>query len=63
MGKEELLEFGLRVFNYEAHKFLHWLNHPNTYLDGAFPNEMLDTEEGRKLVLKELYTIEYGNYA
>lgn len=40
-----------------------WMNSPKPYLNDGVPSEMLDTEEGRKLVEDELGRIESGSCA
>ena len=59
MNKQEILEYGLMVFNNETDKFERWLEKKNSYLEFP-PKEMLKTEENLKKVKQELDRIEYG---
>lgn len=59
MNKEQILEYGLMVFNKETGKFNRWLEKKSTYLEFT-PKEMLETEEGLKQVKQELDRIEHG---
>lgn len=59
MNKEEILQYGLMVFNNETDKFERWLEKKNGYLEFP-PKEMLETEEGLKQVKICLDRIEYG---
>jgi hypothetical protein len=47
MNKEQILKYGLMVFNNEEDKFNRWLEKKNSYLEFP-PKEMLETEEGFK---------------
>lgn len=60
MNKEELLKFGLYVFNNQEDKFNHWLSDINISMGGVIPNDIINTTEGRELILNCLYRIEYG---
>jgi len=62
MNKQELLEYGLMVFNNEEDKFQHWLSTHVPALGNMIPNELLDSIEGLKLVENLLHRIEYGVY-
>lgn len=62
MKKEEVLKFGLQVFNNENIKFNRWLKKRNEYL-GAPPENLLETDLGIKQVKDCLNRIEYGNLA
>ncbi len=59
----ELLDFGLDVFNNEEAKFQRWLKKPNLYLGGNSPESMLDTITGINEVKFSLNRIEFGNFA
>jgi uncharacterized protein (DUF2384 family) len=63
MNKEEILEFGLTVFNNEIEKFNHWLKNTNMSIGNVTPESLLNSEQGLKEVEKCLYRIEYGNFA
>lgn len=63
MNKQELLEYGLMVFNNEEEKFQRWLSKPVPALGNSIPNDLLDDEEGLKLVEVILHRIEYGVYS
>ena len=62
MNREQLLKYGIEVFNSETNKFSSWLLKSNFSLGGAVPNDLLDSEEGLKQVKKCLDRIEYGNF-
>ena len=62
MKKEEVLKFGLQVFNNENIKFNRWLKKRNAYL-GAPPENLLETDLGIKQVKDCLNRIAYGNLA
>lgn len=63
MSKEEVLIFGLSVFNGEEAKFKRWLIKSNSSLDGNSPQKLLESSQGIKEVRKCLNRIEYGNLA
>ena len=63
MNREKLLKYGIEVFNRELDKFSNWLLQANTYLGGKIPNELLETDEGRREVKNCLDRIEYGNFS
>lgn len=63
MTKEELLEYGLMVFNNEEDKFHRWLSKPVPALGGTIPNDLLSSPEGLKQVEVVLHRIEYGVYS
>jgi putative toxin-antitoxin system antitoxin component (TIGR02293 family) len=63
MNKQEVLDYGLIVFNNEEEKFQHWLSTPVLALGNMIPNELLDSIEGLKQVENVLYRIEYGVYS
>ena len=63
MNKQEVLEYGLTVFNNEEEKFQRWLRKPVPALGNSYPLELLDDEEGLKQVEKVLHRIEYGVYS
>lgn len=59
---QEILKFGLEVFNNEETKFNHWLDEVNISLGSVTPNSLLLSKDGCEEVLKCLYRIEYGNF-
>ena len=59
MNKQEILEYGLVVFNNESDKFERWLQKPHSCLKFT-PKEMLETEDGLKQVKHCLDIIEYS---
>ena len=61
MTKEEILEFGLTVFNNEEEKFNRWLNKSNLCL-GRCPIDLLESEVGLQELKNILTKIEYGNF-
>ncbi len=63
MNREKLLKYGIQVFNGELEKFSNWLLKPNAYLGNKIPNELLETDEGCKLVRHCLDRIEYCNFS
>lgn len=63
MTTEEILKFGLEVFNNEEEKFERWLDKSNRSLGDKVPRFLLLSEEGRKEVLNCLYRIEYGLFS
>jgi uncharacterized protein (DUF2384 family) len=60
MSKEELLKYGLEVFNNEIDKFERWLIKPNLLLNCKTPLESLKSIRERKQVTDILTRIEYG---
>lgn len=62
MNKEELLQYGLEVFNNENDKFQRWLIKSNITLYGKCPQKLLDSPKGIKEVKNCLDRIEYGNF-
>ena len=62
MNKQQILKYGLMVFNNEADKFNNWLEKKNDYLRLP-PKELIETEEGLKEVKEELDRIEYGLFS
>lgn len=60
---QELIDFGLEVFNYEEEKFQRWLKKPNISLGGNSPESMLDTITGINEVRYSLNRLEFGNLA
>ena len=63
MNKQELLEYGLMVFNNEEDKFHRWMSKPVPALENSIPNDLLDSIEGLKQVEVILHKIEYGVYS
>jgi putative toxin-antitoxin system antitoxin component (TIGR02293 family) len=63
MNKQEVLEYGLMVFNNEEEKFQHWLSTPVPALGDSYPLELLDDDEGLKQVENVLHRINYGIYS
>lgn len=59
----DLIDFGLEVFNQEEEKFQRWLKKPNLSLAGNSPESMLDTITGINEVRFSLNRIEYGSLA
>lgn len=59
----ELVDFGVQVFNHETEKFQRWLSKPNVSLGGHSPESMLDTVTGINEVKYCLNRLEYGNFA
>ena len=59
----ELLDYGLEVFNHEAEKFQRWLQKPNSSLGGEAPESMLDTMTGISEIRFCLNRLEFGNLA
>jgi putative toxin-antitoxin system antitoxin component (TIGR02293 family) len=59
----ELVDYGLGVFNGEEVKFQRWLHKPNISLGGAIPEVLLDSITGIQEVHRCLERIEYGNVA
>lgn len=59
----ELVDYGIEVFNQEAHKFQNWLRKPNIALGGLEPQSLLDSTTGIDEVRNCLNRIEYGNFA
>ncbi|HOY48062.1 MAG TPA: DUF2384 domain-containing protein [Flavobacteriales bacterium] len=59
----DLIDFGLEVFNQEEEKFQRWLKKPNLSLGGNSPESMLDTITGINEVKFSLNRIEFGNFA
>lgn len=62
MITEEILKFGLEVFNNEENKFERWLDSNNISLGNRKPRFLLLSEKGNKEVLNCLNRIEYGNF-
>ena len=59
----ELIDFGIDVFNNEEEKFQRWLKKPNLSMGGITPESMLDTITGINEVRNCLNRIEFGNFA
>lgn len=62
MNREQVLKYGIEVFNNEIDKFSRWLLKPNRGLGDKIPNDLLKTLEGRAEVKNILDKIEYGNF-
>lgn len=60
---QELIDFGIEVFNGEEDKFQRWLKKPNVSLGGVTPESLFDTNTGIDEVKKALTRIEYGIFA
>jgi len=59
----ELIDYGLEVFNNEEEKFQRWLKKPNLSIGGNAPESMLDTVTGINEVKFSLNRLEFGNLA
>jgi putative toxin-antitoxin system antitoxin component (TIGR02293 family) len=59
----ELIDYGLEVFNNEEGKFQRWLKKPNLSIGGNTPENMLDTITGINEVKFSLNRLEFGNLA
>jgi len=59
----DLIDFGLEVFNNEEEKFQRWLKKPNLSIGGSSPESMLDTITGINEVRFSLNRLEFGNLA
>jgi len=59
----ELIDYGLEVFNHEEEKFQRWLKKPNLSIGGNSPESMLDTITGINEVTFSLNRLEFGNLA
>lgn len=59
----ELIDFGIDVFNNEEEKFQRWLKKPNLSIGGNTPESMLDTITGINEVKYCLNRLEFGNLA
>lgn len=59
----ELIDYGLEVFNHEEEKFHRWLKKPNPSIGGHSPESMLDTVTGINEVKFSLNRLEFGNLA
>lgn len=62
MTTQEILDYGLIVFNNEKLKFESWLYESNISLGNKKPRFLLLSIKGRKEVLDCLNRIEYGNF-
>jgi putative toxin-antitoxin system antitoxin component (TIGR02293 family) len=60
---DELIDFGLEVFNNEEEKFQRWLKKPNLSIGGSAPESMLDTITGINEIKFSLNRLEFGNLA
>jgi len=61
--QEELIDYGIEVFNKEVDKFQRWMNKPNDSLDKNTPESLLDSVIGIQEVRNCLNRIEFGNLA
>jgi uncharacterized protein (DUF2384 family) len=61
--QEELIDYGIEVFNKEEDKFQRWMNKPNDSLDKNTPESLLDSIIGIQDVRNCLNRIEFGNLA
>jgi uncharacterized protein (DUF2384 family) len=61
--QEELIDYGIEVFNKEEDKFQRWMNKPNDSLDKNTPESLLDSIVGIREVKNCLNRIEFGNFA
>jgi uncharacterized protein (DUF2384 family) len=61
--QEELIDYGIEVFNKEEDKFQRWMNKPNDSLDKNTPESLLDSIIGIQEVRNCLNRIEFGNLA
>ncbi|MFM1934932.1 MAG: hypothetical protein RL360_1813 [Bacteroidota bacterium] len=61
--QEELIDYGIEVFNKEEDKFQRWMNKPNDSLDKNTPKSLLDSIVGIQEVRNCLNRIEFGNLA
>ena len=59
----ELIDYGLEVFNNEEEKFQCWLKKPNLSIGGNSPESMLGTVTGINEVKFCLNRLEFGNLA
>jgi len=58
---EEILKYGLEVFNGEQEKFQRWFNKYNLSLNGI-PADLCKSPQGIEAVRQCLNRIEYGNF-
>ena len=63
MTTQEILDYGLEVFNNEKIKFESWLDKPNISLNNKKPKALILSDRGRKEVLDCLNRIEYSNFS
>lgn len=63
MAAQEIISYGLKVFNNEENKFYNWLDKSNISLNNRMPSRLLLSDKGCKEVLQCLNRIEFGNYA
>lgn len=59
----ELIDYGVEVFNNEEEKFQRWLKKSNLAIGGNSPESMLDTITGINEVRFSLNRLEFGNFA
>mgnify|MGYP001086266540 CR=1 FL=1 len=59
----ELIDYGIEVFNGDEAKFLNWMRQTNFSLGGVTPESLFDSLTGMREVKGCLDRIEYGNMA
>lgn len=59
----ELIDFGVYVFNDEQEKFYRWLKKPNGSLGGITPESLFDSLSGMEEVQAALNRLEFGSLA
>lgn len=60
---QEIISYGLEVFNNEEDKFYRWLDKPNISLNNKIPKMLLLSDKGRKEIKRLLDIIEYSEYS
>lgn len=60
---QEILKYGIEVFNNEEAKFNRWLDKPNISLNNRTPRFLLLSNKGCKEVLNCLNRIEHSNFS
>lgn len=60
---QELIDYGIEVFDNDKKKFQSWLKNPNLAMGGVTPESLFDTNTGIAEVKKELARIDYGIFA
>lgn len=60
---QELIDYGVEVFDGDKEKFQRWLKKPNIAMGGIIPESLFDTNTGIDEVKKELTRIEYGIFS
>jgi uncharacterized protein (DUF2384 family) len=61
--QEELIDYGIEVFNKEEDKFQRWMKKPTNSLGNNSPESILDSIVGIQEVRNCLNRIEFGNMA